>query len=115
MGIFQELFLIILSLFANLKLFSASYSSKVFSLQVGDILKLQGGKAHYDYDYSFNLHFFHLCDVWSTVENYFQKIPRPPEKNPHSPENSKFASPHRFANTENFLAPPAERGERTLW
>ena len=45
----------------------------------------------------------------------FRKSPDPLKKNPHSPENSKFASPHRFANTENFLAPPAERGERTLW
>ena len=37
MGKFQEVFLIILSLFVNLKLMSTFYSRKVFSLQVGDI------------------------------------------------------------------------------
>ena len=42
--------------------------------------------------------FFILCDIWSTVENYFQKILRSPWKN-HSPlfthstpKNSKSAS-----------------------
>ena len=34
MGSFQEVFLIIVSLFANLKLMSALYSRNVFSLQV---------------------------------------------------------------------------------
>ena len=47
------------------------YSWKVFSLEVGDICKLQGGKAHYDYNYCYNLLFFFLWDIWSTVENYF--------------------------------------------
>ena len=37
MGNFQEVFLIILSLFAKLKLMGTFYSRKVFSLQVGDI------------------------------------------------------------------------------
>ena len=74
----QDVFLIILSLFANLKLMSVFYSWIIFSLQVGDIWSLYGGQAHYDYDYCYNLHFFILCDIWSTVENYFQKILRPP-------------------------------------
>ena len=40
---------------------------------------MQGGnKAHYDYDYCYNLIFFILCDVSSVVENYFQKILSPP-------------------------------------
>ena len=55
---FQEVFLVRLLLFANLKLMSDLYLWNVFSLQVGGIEKLWGGKAHYDYDYSFNLHFF---------------------------------------------------------
>ena len=33
------------------------YSWNVFSLQVEDIYKLYGGKAHYNYDYCYNLHF----------------------------------------------------------
>ena len=45
MGNFQEVFLI-LSLLTNLKLMSAFYSCNIFSLQVEDTLKLQGGKAH---------------------------------------------------------------------
>ena len=73
-GKFQEAFQIILSLFANLKLTSGFYLGKFFSLQDGDIWKLLGGKAHCDYDYSYNLHFLILCDIWLTVENYFQKI-----------------------------------------
>ena len=113
----QDVFLIILSLFANLKLMSVFYSWIIFSLQVGDIWSLYGGQAHYDYDYCYNLHFFILCDIWSTVENYFQKILRPPGKSPPPPfyslppKNTKSASPTLFANTENFSAPPpAERG-----
>ena len=37
--------------------------------------------TYFDYDYCFNLHFLILCDIWSTVENYFRKIlSSPPEK-----------------------------------
>ena len=77
-------------------------------------------KAHYDYDYSCNLHFFILCDIWSTVKNYFLKNLRPPWKNPLSPfyslpsKNSKIASLPLFANIENFLDPPCRKGGRTL-
>ena len=112
----QDVFLIILSLFANLKLMSVFYSWIIFSLQVGDIWSLYGGQAHYDYDYCYNLHFFILCDIWSTVENYFQKILRPPWKSPPPPfyslppKNTKSASPTLFANTENFSAPPLQKG-----
>ena len=38
----------------------AFYSRKIFSLQVGDIYKLEGCKAHYDYDYCYKLYFFYL-------------------------------------------------------
>ena len=64
-------------------------------------------KAHYDYVYCYNLCFFILSDIWSAVENYFQKILNPPLKNPlspfysHPPRNSKSASPLLFANIEN--------------
>ena len=43
---FSRSFLIILSLYANIKFLSAFYSWNVFSLQGGDIWKLLGGKAH---------------------------------------------------------------------
>ena len=104
---FQEIFLIMLSLFSNLKLMSPSYSWKVFGLQVGDIWKLKQGKAHYDYDYSYDLHFFILCDIWSTVENYFQKILS--HKNPLPPKNSKIPSPHFYQHWKFFRSPPPSR------
>ena len=48
------------------------------------------------------------CDIWSTVENYFQKILRPPPhpppwKNPLPPKNSKSENPP-FLQT--FFKPP---------
>ena len=55
--------------------------------------------------------FFILCDIWSTVVDYFQKISPTPEKihSPfftHSPpppaKNKKITSPSFFANIENF-------------
>ena len=62
---------------------------------------MYGGKTHYDYCY--NLHFFILCDTWSTVENCLQKILKPPPpptwKNPlphlysTPPKNLKCAIP----------------------
>ena len=121
---FQEVFLIILSLFANLKLMCAFYHEKflVYKLETFKNCK-KVNKAHYDYDYSCNLHFFILCNIWSTVKNYFLKNLRPPWKNPLSPfyslpsKNSKIASLPLFANIENFLDPPAERegGHCVLW
>ena len=61
---------------------SAFYLWRVFSLQVGDTSELKGVKAHYDYDYSFNLHSFLSYVIFDqqlkTVENYFQKILSPP-------------------------------------
>ena len=68
--------------------------------------------------------FFIICDIWSTVENYFQKIisPSPPEKihSPlltHSPlEIQKVQVPPPFLSIlKNFHPPPtAERGEDTV-
>ena len=114
-GNFQEVFLIMLSLFTNVKLLSAFCSYNIFSFQVGDI-KLWGGKAHHDYDSCYNLHFSILYDTWSTVENYFQKILRPPWKHPlpfftHSvPKNPKSASPPFLPTLKIFQAlSPAER------
>ena len=95
---FQEVFLIMLSLFPNLKLMSAFYSWNVFSLQVGDIYKLWGGKAHYDCDYCCNLHFFVFWEFDQQLKITFRKfsaflekihLPQPfyslPPKNPKSP------------------------------
>ena len=69
--------------------------------------------------------FFILSDIWSTVENYFQKILRsfpekinsplfthPPPPHPPKKKFKKYKSPV-FANIENCSAPPAER--ETLW
>ena len=60
--------------------------------------------------------FLILRDTWWTVENYFQKIPRPPWKNPLPPPpplapplNSKIASPPLFANIENFTGPSCRK------
>ena len=77
---------------------------------------MQGGKAHGNYDYCSNLHFFIFCDIWSTVENYFQKIlsPLPLKKSlppffslpsPPPKKIKKCKSP-LFANIENFSGPP---------
>ena len=70
------------------------------------------GKAHCNYDYCYNLHFFILRDIWSTVENYFQKInPLPPFYSlPPPPKNSKSSSPPLFANIENFSGLPCRKG-----
>ena len=49
--------------------------------------------------------FLILCDIWSTVENYFHKILPPLKKYTHPLfKNSKIARP-RFANIEKFLGP----------
>ena len=73
-----------------------------------------GGKAHYDYDYW--LWFFIVCDIWSTVENYFQKILSPhPWKIPLPPFYSlhllkiKSARNLKFARTENCSWHPSKK------
>ena len=105
---FQEVFLIILSLFANLKLMSAFYSWKGFSLQIGDIKHIIKHIMIMIIAIIFIfLSFF--CDIWSTVENYFRKSSGPPEII-HSPffthyPPSKIASCPLFVNIEKFLDP----------
>ena len=97
-------------------------SWNVLSLQAWDIWKLSGGKAHYDYDYCYNLHFFVLCEISSAVENYFQKVFSLPTEKPTLPFlltpplkiQKVSASPPFFANIENFSGPPAESGEDTV-
>ena len=64
---------------------------------------------------------FILCDIWSTVENYFQKIFSPPWKKPLPPfhslpsKNSKSAI-FPFLPTFNIFQPPPCRkvGEDTV-
>ena len=85
---------------------------------------MQGGKAHGNYDYCSNLHFFIFCDIWSTVENYFQKIlsPLPLKKSlppfyslPSPPQKkSKSASPPFLPTLKIFQAPLAE-SKVSLW
>ena len=58
------------------KMISALYSWNVFSLETFNNCKVVKHimimiyNSHYAY-------FFILCNIWSTVENYFQKILRP--------------------------------------
>ena len=69
--------------------------------------------------------FFILCDIWSTVKNYVQKIfsaPPPSWKSPPPPpfyslpaKSSRSASPPLFDSTENFSGPPCKRGGSTLY
>ena len=70
-----EIFLIILSLLADLKLMSVSYSWKVFSLQVGDTWKWKRDKRHYDHDYSYSFHF-----LYYVIFDQQLKITYPPLK-----------------------------------
>ena len=56
--------------------------------------------------------FFILCDIWSTVEHYLQKILRPPWKNPPLKIQKVQVLPPFFANIENFSANFPSRGGR---
>ena len=61
--------------------------------------------------------FFILYDIWSTVENYFQKIHRPPWKNPISlfyllsPLKIQKLQVPPFCQHWKFLGSPVERRE----
>ena len=70
-------------------------------------------KAHYDYVYCYNLYFFILSDIWSAVENYFQKILNPPWKNPLCPF---YLHPLEIQKVQvhSFL-PTLKMGGRILW
>ena len=70
--------------------------------------------------------FFILCNIWSAVENYFQKIHSPPPPSPpekihsslftHSPlKYSKSAAPPFCQHWKFFRAPTPCRKRRTLW
>ena len=97
----------------------AFYSWNVFSLQVRDIYKLQGGKAHYGYDYCYNLHFlsYEMFDQQLKITfRKFSATPIPSNKiHPpaftHSPtKNSKSARLPPILPTLNiFRAFSAER------
>ena len=109
MGTFQELFLIVLSLFASLKLMSG------FIHETFLVYKLETFK-----NYKKAKHIT-LCDIWLIDENYFQKMfsPSPPEKT-HSPfKKSKIASPPPFWPTLHIfqlpLPPTCRMGGRTPW
>ena len=57
---FQEVFLIILTLFANLKLMSVLFIHETFLVYK---LETFTSTSHYDYDYCYNLHFVILWDI----------------------------------------------------
>ena len=65
--------------------------------------------------------FFILCDIWSTVENCFQKIFSPPPEKIHSclfthspPKNQKVKVPSFCQNWKFFRLPLQRRGEDTV-
>ena len=107
---FRKVFLIILSLFANLKLML--FIHEKFLVYKLEIFKNFKEVKHMIMIIAIIFIFFILCDIWSTVENYFQNILRTPWKNPLPPsyslppKNLKIASPPLFANIENFLGSP---------
>ena len=109
---FREVFLIILSSFANLKLMKAFFFIQGTFL----LYKLETFKNCKEVNHIMIMIvtyiFFILCGIWSPVENYFQKILSPhPLKNPFPPFYSphppfKSASPLFFDNTPFFQSPP---------
>ena len=54
--------------------------------------------------------FFILCDIWSTVENYFQKILRPPEKVHSPPLKIQKVQVPPFCQRWKFFKPPCREG-----
>ena len=87
MGNFQDVFLIILSLFSNLKLMSDFYFiyKKFLVYNKLEIFKNCKEVKHIIMIVAIIYIFFILYDIYLiTVENYFQKILSPPEKI-HSP------------------------------
>ena len=63
----------------------ALYSWDVFSLQVGNILKLYGSKTHYDYDYCYNLNFFSVIFHQQLNITFRKSSAPPPPQKIHSP------------------------------
>ena len=118
---FQEVFLVILSLFPNLKLIS-TFFHETFLIYKFETFKNCKEVKHIDYDYCYNLHFFILCGIWSTVENYFKRIVRPLQKKSTPPflltplhKIQKVQVPLPFLPTlKIFQASPAESWGRTL-
>ena len=120
---FQEFFLIILSLFANLKLMSSFYSWNFL------VCKLETFKNCKEVNHIMIMiiaiiYIFYL--MWYLINSWklLSEIPQAPNEKIHSllfthspPENSKIASAAHFASIENFLGLPLQKGggERTLW
>ena len=96
MGTFQELFLVVLSLFASLNLMSC-FIHETFLVSKLETFKNYKKAKHIT-----------LSDIWLIDENYFQKMfsPPPPEKT-HSPfKKSKIASPPPFWPTLHIFQLP---------
>ena len=79
MGNFQAVFLIMLSLFANLKLMSALYWWNVFSLQVGDICKEEARHI--------------MIMIWYFISSWKLLSENPPGSTPPPPPKSKSLRP----------------------
>ena len=101
METFQELSLIILSLFASLKLMS-TFIHETFLVYKLETFKNCKEAKH-----------IILCDIWLIVENYFQKMLSPsPHEKIHSPfKNSKGASPPPIWPTLHIFQPPTHAAE----
>ena len=78
----------------------ALYSWDVFSLQVGNILKLYGSKTHYDYDYCYNLNFFSVIFHQQLNITFRKSSAPPPSKNPLSTTPQPHPSPAERADGE---------------
>ena len=117
MGNFQDVFLIRLSLFSNLKLMSAFYfiHKKFLVYSKLEMFKNCKEVKHIIMIVAIIYIFLILYDTYMmTVENYFQKIPSPPPEKIHSPlpfyslppKNSGFkfqVSP--FCQHQKFFSP----------
>ena len=109
MGTFQEVFLIILSLCASLKLVGAFIHETFLVYELETFQNCKETK-----------HII-LCDIWLIVQNYFQKMLSPPPPSSHKKstppfKNSKSASPPPvWPILHIFQIPPCRKGDRTLW
>ena len=117
MGNFQEVFLIMLSFFANLKLMTALYSWNIFCLERHNLRHLKIARRQRTLWLwlllQFTLFFIrYFINSWKLL----LEIVSPPEKihsslYTHTPhKNSKSASPSLFGNIENFSGPPCSKG-----
>ena len=96
MGNFQAVFLIILSLFANLKLMRAFYSRKVFSLQVYKLETLKNcNEVKHMMIMIITIIYIFLYSIWNLIKSskLLSENPQPPPPSPTHPHPKKFTPP----------------------